>query len=433
MTDFKLQAAWQPALGTSEDDATIARLVILLGAKNLTQYKGTDQPDGDFLVIPVYHLAEWIAENYWALMHEPQKSDSAGGDDSFMRRHSVIAAQRGFVLPRVQIVPNGDEIRVNATRKRGKFADIQFVNSADALLPRNQVASTLKHFIGHVIERLNSQKLVDTPLHEYWQLITETDADQEVFCRLMGALGLSPYRDYEDVEKILESAIASLGEIATYDLCLASTPETIAMSVRMADKALAFAKDAAPIALEKLIAVERPLVNPHLPAWKRGIEAAKRVRNQYQIKGNDPYGMQHFFDDLGLSLDGNIGKNLSEDNADQPAIAGAMVRDGSEARIGLPQKRIQQRRFTAVRGVYAAWMTSTPRETHLITHAITRDQQESRAFAAELLAPIEYIRSARGTGRLTRERMHAIADDLGVGSDVVQYQAMNNGIAGLAI
>jgi hypothetical protein len=251
MTELKFQAAWQPPLGKSEDDATMARLTILLGLKNLTQYKGEDQPDSDFLVIPVYHLAEWIAENYWALLHEPRKSDNNSSDDAFMRRHNLIAAQRGFVLPRIQIVANGDDVFVSAARKRGKFAEIQFVNSAEALLPRNQVASTLKQFIGHVIERLDSQNLVDTPLHEYWQLLSEKNVEIEVFCRLMDALGLSPYSDYEYIEKTLESALTAFGEMATYDLCLAATPQTITMAIKTADHALTVAKHAAPIALNR--------------------------------------------------------------------------------------------------------------------------------------------------------------------------------------
>jgi hypothetical protein len=67
-------------------------------------------------------------------------------------------------------------------------------------------------------------------------------------------------------------------------------------------------------------------------------------------------------------------------------------------------------------------------EERLITHAMTRNQQASRAFAAELLAPIKYIQSQRTGHKLPYHRVQEIAHQLRIGSDVVTKQALNNGI-----
>ena len=68
-------------------------------------------------------------------------------------------------------------------------------------------------------------------------------------------------------------------------------------------------------------------------------------------------------------------------------------------------------------------------EARLMTGARTPEQQASRAFAAEILAPIDYIRNAAGRGPISRGRIKSIADDLSVDPRVVQHQAENHKMA----
>ena len=63
-----------------------------------------------------------------------------------------------------------------------------------------------------------------------------------------------------------------------------------------------------------------------------------------------------------------------------------------------------------------------------MTHAVTRDQQASRAFAAELLAPIDYIKAQTSGNKLHYQRVFDLATELGVEPGVVSKQAQNNGI-----
>ena len=80
--------------------------------------------DALHLAIPVYFLAEWIAENWWPLLWEPRKSEEVPDDAAFLARHSKLAAQHGFVLPRVIFVPTGRTIDISATGRTARARKI---------------------------------------------------------------------------------------------------------------------------------------------------------------------------------------------------------------------------------------------------------------------------------------------------------------------
>jgi hypothetical protein len=68
--------------------------------------------------------------------------------------------------------------------------------------------------------------------------------------------------------------------------------------------------------------------------------------------------------------------------------------------------------------------------SRLVTRARTREQQASRAFAAEMVAPIGYIRRrGGGQGALSSSRVEELARELQVSTQVVMYQAQNNRIS----
>jgi hypothetical protein len=240
MTQLKIEAGWLPPAGKSALDVTLAKLRIEIGAVNVTAYAGEDEPDGDHLELPVYPLAEWIAENFWALLHEPRKSEAEDNDErdpDFRMRHSLLAAQGGFVLPRVLLVPTGDAIHVTASRYRPAYSSVRFRNAANAFLPRIHVAGVLKHFMEHVVRRVEANGLRDTPLQEAYELIVGTDDEEMPFCRLMGALGLSPYHENRGIEAALIDAEQRLGSRATLDLALSATPDTFTAALRLATAA----------------------------------------------------------------------------------------------------------------------------------------------------------------------------------------------------
>jgi nitrogen fixation protein FixH len=108
-------------------------------------------------------------------------------------------------------------------------------------------------------------------------------------------------------------------------------------------------------------------------------------------------------------------------------LSGAVARNHLEASIALLQQGSVQRRFSAARAIFTAW-TAGQEESRFLTSAVTRDQQASRAFAAELTAPYALLRARARQSKLTQDQVFDLAAELQIGSDVVSKQALNNGL-----
>jgi hypothetical protein len=91
----------------------------------------------------------------------------------------------------------------------------------------------------------------------------------------------------------------------------------------------------------------------------------------------------------------------------------------------LADRDLPQRRFAASRATFIG-SVSNHQTSRLITNARIRDQQASRAFAAELLAPWDYIRSRAGGSAISGYRVEEISSELEVSSAVVRWQAKDN-------
>jgi hypothetical protein len=429
MSDFKILKQWLPPAGTSEWDVTMCNLTIKIGATTVTSYVGQHQPDSEFLQIPVYDLAEWIAENWWALLYEPHKSEQIAEFErnaDYSTRHSFLAAQHGFILPRVFLVPTGENIDLFASKHVSPFSDVKFINNAHAILPRRVVQSELRGFVSAVVQRLAEQNKSETDLQIFWDLIERTSDDELIFCQLMGALGLSPYEENKHIEPALANIVETLGEQLAMDICLAATQEDFGTTVSLASRAVAIARASSVFKLSKLLEFSPVAENFSLPAWRRGVQSANRVRERLNISENDPNGGTKFLDILGIDTK-TVSKDPSLDNDLLPVTA-AIVRNDETARAGLTQYRETQRRFAASRAVYAAWTTGTSSAARLLTQSVTRDQQANRAFAAEMMAPKALLRRRATRSRLSYHEIQDLAEELAIGADVVRNQAVNNGL-----
>ena len=428
MSKFEINASWGKAEGNSFEEATRANVRIMLGATNLTEYT-EERVTSESLDIPSYFLAEWIAENWWPLLFEPRKSedDLEDGPD-FLSRHSLLTAQHGYALPAIRIVPNGKVINVSARGREVPFADIRFRRSASLMLAREAVAQELKAFVSKTVKSLEKHVVLDTDLQTVWSAVQETTPEEESYCQMIGALGLSPYADNSAIDELLFQLEEVAGERFAMDLCLVARPHDFASFVRNATAAKTATEGAPEADLTPLLSVPLPAENFLTPAWKRGVQAAQKVRAELGVKNTDPTGGTSLLVALGLAPTVGGATPDAELLSDEGMpIVGAVVREEHKVRVGLLQRGKPQRRFATARAAYAAW-TSESNCGRLLTQAVTRDQQSSRAFAAEMMAPFEFIRGQATKGRLSRDVISDLASELSVAADVVWKQAVNNGL-----
>jgi hypothetical protein len=426
MSDFSIHRSWLRARGRSEVDATMCELKIIVADRAVTEYSGEHDVSADHVEVPAYFFAEWLAENWWPLLWEPRKSEEAGDDSDFLARHSILTAQHGFALPKILIVATGRNIEVSAKPRFVQFADISFRRGGNRSIPRKIVQSELTKFVTDVAGRLSEQKIHGTDLQEEWSLITGTRDDEIEFCKYMGALGLSPYFGNDVIEGVLDRLADTLNSRLIMDLCLASTPEEFERTAGYAELAIASTDSAPEATLEPLTTVTAPSENFSIPAWRVGVQAATRVRSRLGIKDLDPGGGTQFLD--ALCVDPTRAAVKSEQPRDESHVVGAVQRNRMTARLALLQRNEVQRRFAAARAVYSAWTAEHENEGRLLTQAVTRDQQASRAFAAEMMAPVAYLKKHARGSKLHQEQVFEIAGALHISADLVRKQAQNNGL-----
>ena len=422
VNSFVVAARWPAHVsGDGPAEATHCSLKISVAGKNATAFVRENGTEEDHLEIPAYYLAEWIAENWWPLLWEPRKTEDWESDDpDFRFRHSILSAQHGFVLPNITITPTGTKISIYTGARKAEHADARFIQSADAVVDRNIVEQQLRTFVEETVRKIEK---FSTPLHRAWTLIRESPPEDEKFCRLLGALGLSPFEKHENIERALDVAAAVLSEEQLMDLCLTASPENFVLSTSIASSVSTFIRKAPQVDLSVLNSLTIPADVPATGAFRTGYRAARALRQSLNVEERDINGARFIFERLKLEPAIRIENGVQSESP----VIGITRKSGDEGRLALVSTNRSSRRFSGARAAYLFW-TSTESQSRLITAAATRDQQASRAFAAELLVPQAYVRSQASSGKLGRSRIQEIAENANVAVDVVKHQATNNGI-----
>lgn len=428
--DFGISVQWPPSATTGGDavlDASTGRLTISVSQTDITSYRTDKGLEGKELIIPLYSLAEWIAANWWALLYEPAKTDDSENDFGFRSRHWLGTARDGFALPDLWLLPSGDLMRLLSKSRYLRHAHLEFVHDVDESVPTALVRSSLATFVSGVMSRLEEAGIQNTIAQQAWELVLETAPDEEEYCRLVGSLGLSPYDEHPQIDRVLEEISGRLSDSVLSDLCQASPPKKFESLAAVTSELVQALPNTQPINLSKLIDVPPPR-DGKPEAWKWGKEAAAVVRERLGISSKDPKGGSAILDAVNFGIDST--SIVSSHGIDVNQVAAGLARQDREMQLSIVESASAQKRFAATRAMFLGWAGASG-SSRLVTGAKTRDQQASRAFAAELLAPVAYLRAKAGDKkRLTPDRLTGIASELDVSLAVLQYQAQNNQLLG---
>jgi hypothetical protein len=322
----------------------------------------------------------------------------------------------------LRLVPQGERIRISAKPRLASYARAHFHVGAEITSDRQELEETLKEFVEHTIHHFAGSGT--SPLEETWALVKETSSDELEFCQLMGALGLSPYEEHTNVERALDLAAKYISKRQLLDLCLTSDHTNVVKSTAVAtflSKAFASASE---IDLSPLRSTKHPDDDMRSPPHRIGYDAAKRLREGFSIVEQDISGASAVFQRLHINPESTQPELTGFDSP----VIGSTSKHGDVGKAVLTRETGRRGRFAAARALYFLW-TEKRTEKRLITNALTRDQQISRAFAAELLVPQSYIRSFAKNGSLKREKAFEIADLAGISLDLVEKQAINSRLA----
>ncbi len=286
------------------------------------------------------------------------------------------------------------------------------------------VQETLSKFLNEVDERLQSAGVTHRSFQKAWQAIQELSDEERTFCELVGSLGIAPGQASEEISDAVEKLFETLGPRAIRDFCLAVRPKEMLSAAANAEELKMKLHQLPNTKIDALLKADLPPENLKAPSWRRGIAAAKSLREKFGIDIKDEFGASKIFELLNIDLHQDCGLRRNS----EMHFSGAIDRDGDTAKIALLPENVSHRRFAAGRAAYLAWV-SGDKAMRLMTSALTRDQQASRQFAAEILVPQAYLKTlAQSKGKLGYDHIVEIARSRGAMPDVAFKQAYNAGI-----
>lgn len=442
---LSIECEWidQPVAADPLERRTWARIAMSAAGRSVTRVWDRDaQAERTSLYLPAFPLARWLVANWWAMLHEPapfgasEAFPSSDGDwtaeqRDWQLRHCLRAAESGLLLPHACLFSDGRKVVIDwSADDEDAYPHLPgyFVESSRVSLDRGEVQTTLREFVSAVISRLDSQTDERVRrLRQAWEALIAADPDEEAFCRAAGRMGLDPYQidDWEpSLADLLESRLGhDLDQPIVVDFLESAEAETAATLWQWVDETRAS------LDLRRSpTTASLPLLDAKSPA-KMGYRLARRVRESMVSRSQGP------LDDVGEAAPAMGIEPISFVDCNHllnPRVKATVGwRAGKQPLLAGPRPaREDNARFLQARALYHAAFAcgAGPR---LLTEARTWDQQASRAFAAELLAPQAELKARFDDAEWVEdpeEVVGALATAYRVSKMIVWHQLENIGI-----
>ena len=433
MQKLGFEIDWVDAEGINgpELSATWATLRICAGDSVITRVLDERaRTVRDFVYVPLYPLAEWLATNWWFLTQEIN-NPAKEGDPGFHRRHALSAGREGYAFPDLAVYSSSAWTHLTWKPGLSPWTRVEFLDQGEIRIDSGEFRDTCSDVVDKVIRRLVSLDIEETFLQEEWAAIQAADRGESAFCEIAAGLGWDPYNlddgkcalVLEVAEKlkgaVLEEAVAALDPSSLREGCSAITG------------AIADAKSNG-LHLERLGSIHDGAC-PHegtarLPPWTGGYDLARQLRLALELDGTPLPTMLQLAEVIGETPE------LLDEATKPVELHGAALvdgviawRDDQSPAFGFRQLGEHGRRFHFCRAL--AEVLALPGTDTLLTKANSGRQQRNRAFAAEFLAPSSGLQDRISGQIVDGDQIDELADEFGVSSRVIEHQVQNHHIA----
>jgi Zn-dependent peptidase ImmA (M78 family) len=424
MDELKLAFEWVDPLEARVPElrATWASLSVEVQGEPVTQLYDPDlRSVRDRLFLPLYPMAEWIAQHWWHLLYEtetPSRSTASG----YAHRHSLRYAREGYALPDLTFRSFGDTLELAWQAARLPGYRLEFMRGGTALLETETVKDTLARFIRAVVERLHQYDLYGTPLEQEWAALQATDAEETSFCIAAARLGLDPY-DVSEAESEAIVAASSLPESLQEAFFRAADPARLTKQLSLLRSLLERRSD---VHGTWLVQLRHRFPMQRDQPWKEGYAYARYLREELKIT-------------YPLSSSPALAEALKLEAADLEQIvkptdsarlfdALVVIDSGGSPCFAIDERREENQRFAFCRGLFEFLATANG-EPVLVTRTRSERQKRNRAFAAEFLAPADMIREKIAADRLWEDDLEELGEVFGVSPRVIRHQVINHRLA----
>ncbi|PMS22092.1 hypothetical protein C0Z18_06130 [Trinickia dabaoshanensis] len=365
--------------------------------------------------LSAYHLAEWLAWNWWRLRWEPHRQSA-----DWELSHAMASIGGGYIWPNIHIVSDGINVSLisKPTSERIR-TPYRYLSDSVSVISATDFEGEVDLFVEAVLQRLQSVHVTHTNLHDIWRGLAEERQDpaltkQRKFEALLG----------EDPGEMDDAQLQ--GFIANAEATGQAALEEIAAN-RIPGKAVPDIPHLLELGHARGVVTnpsDRITLHGHIPhdmdaPWRAGTRAAQLLRAQENIDPgvaitNDQlarmYGAtRHIFDPLDQSPD--LSFDLSESDKCHRVI---LRRAGRET----------ARRFALARLLGDALTHTTNDAVRPATHSDTYRQKVQRAFAAELLSPFQAVDHMLD-GDYSAENQQEVADHFQVSDRTILTLLVN--------
>ena len=419
---FQPVAVGDPA-ATAEESAASGIVAIAANGHSLTEGVGFDSnalQAGP--LVSAYPLAEWLSWNWWRLRWEPRPQSSPSPDWAFAHRLQSVGA--GYLWPNIEIASDGVLVRLRSQASSETGArPFRYLGSerSETVSPADFHAAVWA-FIHHVLSCLESSPRDRCSLR---QLVTQTeqemaDPERERFRRIEAILGHDPNEgDEADIRRRLSEADV-LGEQAVLEV--AADGSTLG-ATELREDLRQFGFDSKPADAIALNAADIPEWGSD-PAWRVGVALAQKLRHTEFPNGACISNCRL------AELAGTQTRTLEKlDWATNRLSFEWRAEQGSQ--IALRSKWKTGRRFDLARLIADRLLPDPcpePEPLAAATRSRTYRQKAQRAFATELLAPVDAVKAFLN-GDLSEDHQTEAAEYFDVSPVAIHRLLMNNRLA----
>lgn len=429
MTSFSILHEWESAMHEPAEVAqTSAMLRIVLGRHVVTRNEDEwAQTVRDDVRLSAYPLALWFASCWWRLRWEtlPSKAPS----QSWRMAHELRAAGFGYVWPRMLFASDGENMHVWATQSASDAkTPVRYLENAHLEIKARSFEEAIDAFISGVLARLAAVKVRETTLRELWAEVVEERQDPTLTAdrQLEALLGFDPDEAPESLLTTFKGLTSKAGASALKEIAPVCAVNEPAKTLEDILNATATATPRGRFVLKNDF---KPKAATVQHSWEIGRELAHWARAALSLNGAAIPDVT-LCELVGLSPNVAIEARASSTRLPlSMAIRGAKDR---ETKFVFRRRARLGRRFEIARFVCDDLIADKSDKWLPATDEKTSRQRIQRAFAAELLCPINSLKDFL-SGDFSIGMLEDAAEHFGVSTRAVESQLVNHRVLPLDI
>ena len=380
--------------GSVEEKVSFGKLSIVANDKRMTE--GVALDSNELLSGPYvsgYHIAEWLVRNWWRLSYEPSHTEDIDNTSmSWDYAHWMSTIGEGYVWPNIQLSSDGFRVVVESFPSEDPFAKaFRYVGAAKTeIISVQRFHQAVKTLVEAVLHLLDQSSEENSELHQHWSNLNQEIADPAVSFkrRIEALLGCDPEdANPDELKKCIES-VAKLGgnAVAELEAHASATGSQVLVASDIENTASKVGFDGR---VQDLI---RPSLDSSIPqwgtceAWRVGVAYARAVRRSADLN------IHAVHNSMLAQMAGTTLNVIKETTRTFDGFSFAIDDASGLTKIAMRSKSETGRRFDLSRLIAdRLFMNDISEPLLAATQSSTYRQKAQRAFAAELLAPIDEV------------------------------------------